>query len=641
MNEERILVPEKILTKDSNDPLLGNNIMYTVPKTNATHTADQYLKLSRRLFHSSPDQLKEKTMMAKTLSLTLIVLVIAALLWAALPPRALAGGVVGTGTPASCTETALNAALVGGGTITFNCGAAPHTILSSSAKSITLDTTLDGGSLITLDGQDGDRLFEVSSGAVLTLRNIVLAHGFATGDGGAIYNGSSGADIPGSVILENSTIRDSIAGASGGAIVSTGPLTITNSLLEGNSALNGGALYPRFGGATTTIINSTLRYNTAADATNGWGGAMLIWDGASVTIEGGEIYSNTARVGGGIYNHAAAVPSMVELKPDAVVRENMASGGSGGGIYNQGVITLTGTLLKDNRATSGGGLYHDGPKATLMGVTLQGNSALAGGGLYINSGEARLTDVTLSGNAAELRGGGIYNLSPSTFLTDVGMSGNAVTNLFGSPGAGGGGLYNSGSVSLQNATLSGNSTANGSGGGLYNVGTVTLLNVTVSGNSASFNGGGIGSGAGATALSHVTVIGNSAGVSGGGLDRIGGLVSVRASLVGDSPSGGNCGGTISNLGFNLATDSTCGFNTVANLLLGPLANNGGLTLTHSPQPGSPAIDVVAVGCPPPTTDQRGGSRPLDGDGNGSAACDAGAVEYGTIISKVYVPLVIR
>src|SRR5437016_4123269 len=63
---------------------------------------------------------------------------------------ALAAGVVGTGTPASCTETALNFALAGGGTVTFNCGAAAKTIPITSVKQISDNTTIDGGNKIIL-----------------------------------------------------------------------------------------------------------------------------------------------------------------------------------------------------------------------------------------------------------------------------------------------------------------------------------------------------------------------------------------------------------------------------------------------------------------------------------------------------------
>ncbi|MFN8457153.1 MAG: choice-of-anchor Q domain-containing protein, partial [Anaerolineae bacterium] len=204
----------------------------------------------------------------------------------------------------------------------------------------------------------------------------------------------------------------------------------------------------------------------------------------------------------------------------------------------------------------------------------------------------------------------------------------------------GGGLNNDATATLTHVTFSGNSAFNGGGGGLNNNGTASLTNVTFSGNTAAQFGGGLNNLNATATLTHVTFNGNTAGLSGGGIYRTAGTVLARASIVANSPSGGNCGGTITNQGFNLSTDASCsGFNQVANVMLGPLANNGGFTQTHLPQPGSPAIDLVATGCPPPATDQRGANRPVDGDGLGGAACDAGAVEYGAITSVVYLPLV--
>src|SRR5262245_16411028 len=99
--------------------------------------------------------------------LSLIILIA---LWALVffpKQRAEAAGVVGTGTPASCTETALNTALMGGGAVTFDCGVGPVTILLSSQKVITQSTTIDGGGKITLNGADTTRLFSVSGGVSL------------------------------------------------------------------------------------------------------------------------------------------------------------------------------------------------------------------------------------------------------------------------------------------------------------------------------------------------------------------------------------------------------------------------------------------------------------------------------------------
>ncbi len=484
----------------------------------------------------------------------------------AIPVRA--GGVVGNGTPGSCTEAAFDAALVGGGSVTFNCGPGPHTISITGQKSINLNTTIDGGSTITLDGRLITRLFDV--GAVLTLRNIVLTGGYVSGDGGAIRNNSNGT-----LVLESSTIRDSAATGSGGAILSTGPLTITNSLLENNGADNGGALYLRFAGARTTIITSDLVNNHANSTSAGWGGAILAWDGALVTIEGSDIYSNTAQEGGGIYHFGNSV---LMLRSSTWVHDNQARD-SGGGIYN-----YTGTALLTNVTLSGNMAGDGGP---FVGY---------GGGLY-NTGTATLTNVTFNGNTAGLAGGGLYNAG-TALLTNGTLSGNMAGD--------GGGLYNNVTATLTNVTLSGNRAA--AGGGLYSeTGTATLTNVTLSDNRAA---------------------------DGGGIYRSSGTVATRNTIVANSPDGGNCSGGVNNGDFNLSDDASCGFNTVPNLMLGPLAYNGGLMRTHMPLPGSPAINFVVTGCPPPATDQRGAPRNV-------GACDAGAVEYGGLLPILYLPLVVK
>src|SRR5437667_8334745 len=86
--------------------------------------------------------------------------------------------VVGTGTSASCTGAALDACLPGGasfdGTVTFACGGAA-TITLTSTKTISADTTIDGGSVITISGGGTVGVFSVNSGITFTVEKLTIA----------------------------------------------------------------------------------------------------------------------------------------------------------------------------------------------------------------------------------------------------------------------------------------------------------------------------------------------------------------------------------------------------------------------------------------------------------------------------------
>src|SRR5262249_49675218 len=114
----------------------------------------------------------------------------------ATPLGAIAAGTVGSGAAASCTEAALDAALVGGGDVIFRCGPNPVTVILSTVKVIAAPTTVNGGGLITLDGNNAVQIFRVPALQSLTLRDVTLAHGasnvFATPAFGGAINVVSG-----------------------------------------------------------------------------------------------------------------------------------------------------------------------------------------------------------------------------------------------------------------------------------------------------------------------------------------------------------------------------------------------------------------------------------------------------------------
>jgi hypothetical protein len=140
-----------------------------------------------------------------------IAVLCATVLLSSAPSTAQAAGVVGTGIAASCTDAALNAALAGGGLVTFNCGG-PTTIdvsTGTGTKTISVDTTIDGGGLITISGGNSVGVFVVS-GVKFTVQHLTIANGHGSSEGGGILN--------------------------------TGTLTVTDSTFSGNSADQGGGL---------------------------------------------------------------------------------------------------------------------------------------------------------------------------------------------------------------------------------------------------------------------------------------------------------------------------------------------------------------------------------------------------------------
>jgi hypothetical protein len=267
-----------------------------------------------------------------------------------------------------------------------------------------------------------------------------------------------------------------------------------------------------------------------------------------------------------------------------------ASPGDGGGLYNAGTLTLTRTTVSSSQSATGAGIY--------------------------NADGARLTVLrsTIIGNAASNYGGGIRNRKGRLTVIDSAVVGNQ-GNPMGST-AGGGGILNDG----QGARA-------------------TLTNTTISGNTARF-GAGVFNDEGVMAISHCTLAANvtTDGGNGGSLyyrNYLGaGKMKVGHSILADTVfelPGYECvrdpflpTKLIAASGPSLVEDGSCE-------IVGALADDPALgAQAGSPAyrpllPGSPAIDA-GIGARCAGVDQRGVSRPQDGDGDGTNACDLGSYE---------------
>ncbi len=141
---------------------------------------------------------------------------------------AAAAGTVGTGTPTSCTEGALDTALFGGGLLTFDCGGAV-TIATTTTKTISTDTTIDGGGLITLDGSTlNDFVMLVPAGVTLTLRSLTITDATTTSFLPEI--GANGTVIATDCTFSGNSLGFGIQGVGAGSVLTATNCTFSNNL---------------------------------------------------------------------------------------------------------------------------------------------------------------------------------------------------------------------------------------------------------------------------------------------------------------------------------------------------------------------------------------------------------------------------
>jgi len=288
--------------------------------------------------------------------------------------------VVGTGTAASCTFSALQTAVTLGGVITFNCGSGAVTIPITATMNLptTKNTVIDGGKKVTLDGGHAVQTLSFNSSNFQANNNgLTLQHI-------AIVNGKS---TPTEVIpTAPAPCSQGYDDGEGGALfMRDGNLTVIDCIFTGNQAAQlgpdtgGGAIYIEGSKNGAVIVGSTFTNNSGANA--GAIGSLF----AELDIYN-SLFTNNTATGNGANTDDASMCSVINNGQNEV-----GSGGNGGAIYGDGNsfnITLCGDAVLNNAAGTkafGGGLFFTSDNMqgvlTITDTTMTGNT----GGSWTNA----------------------------------------------------------------------------------------------------------------------------------------------------------------------------------------------------------------------------------------------------------------
>jgi CSLREA domain-containing protein len=296
---------------------------------------------------------------------------------------------------------------------------------------------IDGGGQVTVSGDDTVKILDLNSSANLTLRNIRLERGRAS-FGGAIsssgtltiesstFSGNWSAEEGGAigarggtVTIRNSTFSGNSADIMGGAIYSGGALIIENSTFSGNSARwGGGAIYS---GGALTIENSTFSGNSAR-----WGDGGAISSGGALTIENSSFFSNSALGDGG------AIHSRATLQAVAVRALDNQAGADGGGLFVGGTADIRASTFARNRSSRGAGVFSSQERRLVfVNVTFSENAATAYGGGFYGAARVEIADIvfcTFYANTAGASGAAIFDGGGSTRVKNSLVIGSGATS---------------------------------------------------------------------------------------------------------------------------------------------------------------------------------------------------------------------
>ena len=380
--------------------------------------------------------------------------------------------------------------------------------------------------------------------------NAVFMNNFST-SGGAISNSMYASDGK----IAGTKFKNNHAWADGGAVSSFGPLSITGSVFEGNTAsflkdesgkytdvvtgiknpIGGGAI--ALGAESETIVASIDSTEFKGNKSGLNGGAIGTRLALEVDEEGNWLddkdrHRNSAKLnvaatfennsaersGGAIYNTFYTDANSSQGK-GVIVKgefENNHAGYHGGAIYNDGdkdttgngaIMTVNGAKFEDNIAGDSGGAIYNTGELYVNGGTFEDNIAGVNGGAIYNSGQTDAKDLNMVNvNTIDRRDtAGVLEIKNATFLDNT-----AVKE--------GGAIYNAGSMTIIDTDFVGNSVVDGFGGAIKNNGTITVNDTDFYNNVAYSNGAfSTSRSTGDTTIAGGEFVGNHALADGGAL----------------------------------------------------------------------------------------------------------------------------
>jgi CSLREA domain-containing protein len=537
-----------------------------------------------------------------------------------------------------------------------------------------IDTTI-------INGASLDRIFDAKSGKNFILKDLTIKGGnvLTSGEGGAVRyvgNAASLLTIDGVDFFKNK-------GSIGGALFAAGDskVTITDSNFEGNIAQSAGGAYLAITTNAVNVSDSLFSSNLSLSS----GASLIVSADVNVNLFDLEFEGNDGGMMAGAFvaqTSADLSVSNIDITDSKgggfmavgnnVVFNNVKNLGTSCGIVPSfpamiqasANVTLNGATINDSecgmvgvmQATAGGAFtaknlvaknnlqnmvggigtlfINSGLDMSFDGLDVSGNTAKGiTAGIYISSAQkinlknSKINDNLTYGTGGF--GGGLISAGMDMNITDVLVQGNQAEI-----GVAGGLAAVSGANVIMNRTSLIDNVCSGSScvtGNLYTQGTNSFFdNSTSEGGSSDKLGGGISVVGGTLNIRNSTITNNFALEGGSGIYNAN-IVNIGNSILSDNKGSNTCfGNPLVSTNNNIVGDASCGLAGSADQIgvsakLKPAQSFGTFVVASDFNVGSPAIDKGRNStCL--AKDQRGVTRPFDGNQDGIATCDIGAIE---------------